>query len=145
LFEMLQTATANQASMMRADRDTHSHSEGVVVRSLVIGLTAFLTVVDLFATQAILPSLARHYDVTAAAMGFAVNASTMGMAVAGLAVGFFSQRIDRRLGILGQPGSIVLADRAARISAKPDSFHRIAYLPGPLHGVGIHAHPCVSG
>jgi predicted MFS family arabinose efflux permease len=33
-------------------------------------------------------------------MGFAVNASTMGMAVAGLAVGFFSQHIDRRLGIL---------------------------------------------
>ena len=97
---MLQTAPANQASMLRADRDMHSHSEGVIVRSLVIGLTAFLTVVDLFATQAILPSLARHYDVTPAAMGFAVNASTMGMAVAGLAVGFFSQRIDRRLGIL---------------------------------------------
>jgi YNFM family putative membrane transporter len=97
---MLQMATANQASMMRADADMHSHSEGVVVRSLVIGLTAFLTVVDLFATQAILPSLARHYDVTPAAMGFAVNASTMGMAVAGLAVGFFSQQIDRRLGIL---------------------------------------------
>jgi len=97
---MLQMATANQASMMRADADMHSHSEGVVVRSLVIGLTAFLTVVDLFATQAILPSLARHYDVTPAAMGFAVNASTMGMAVAGLAVGFFSEQIDRRLGIL---------------------------------------------
>ena len=45
---MFQAATANQASMMRADTDMHSHSEGVVVRSLVIGLTAFLTVVDLF-------------------------------------------------------------------------------------------------
>src|SRR5262249_44094251 len=33
-------------------------------------------------------------------MGFAVNACTMGMAVAGLAVAYFSQRIDRRLGIL---------------------------------------------
>ena len=52
-------------------------SPGVVLRSLVIGLTAFLTVVDLFATQAILPSLARHYGVSPAAMGFAVNASTM--------------------------------------------------------------------
>jgi MFS transporter, YNFM family, putative membrane transport protein len=100
MFNMLQIATTNHDSMMRADSDMHKHSEGVVVRSLVIGLTAFLTVVDLFATQAILPSLARHYDVTPAAMGFAVNASTMGMAVAGLAVGFFSQRIDRRLGIL---------------------------------------------
>ncbi len=77
-----------------------AQSPGVVLRSLVIGLTAFLTVVDLFATQAILPSLARHYQVAPAAMGFAVNATTMGMAVAGLVVGFFSPHIDRRLGIL---------------------------------------------
>jgi predicted MFS family arabinose efflux permease len=77
-----------------------THSPGVALRSLVVGLTAFLTVVDLFATQAILPSLTRHYGVTPAAMGFAVNASTCGMAVAGLVVGFFSPRIDRRLGIL---------------------------------------------
>ena len=69
------------------------------LRECIIGLTAFLTVVDLFATQAILPSLVRHYQVSPAAMGFAVNASTMGMAVAGLAVAFFSRRIDRRLGI----------------------------------------------
>jgi predicted MFS family arabinose efflux permease len=54
-----------------------------LLRSLVIGLTAFLTVVDLFATQAILPSLAKAYGVSPAAMGFAVNASTIGMAVAG--------------------------------------------------------------
>jgi predicted MFS family arabinose efflux permease len=76
------------------------HSPGLVLRSLVIGLTAFLTVVDLFATQAILPSLMRHYGVTPAAMGFAVNASTFGMAVAGLVVGFFSPHINRRTGIL---------------------------------------------
>jgi len=75
-------------------------SSRALARSLVIGLTAFLTVVDLFATQAILPSLAKAYAVTPAAMGFAVNASTMGMAVAGLAIAFFSRRIDRRAGIL---------------------------------------------
>src|SRR5258705_13907079 len=80
--------------------EMHGHSPGVVQRSLIIGLTAFLTVVDLFATQAILPSLTRHYNVAPAAMGFAVNASTMGMAIAGLVVGFFSAHIDRRLGIL---------------------------------------------
>src|SRR5229473_2735752 len=86
---------------MKSDTvETQGHSPGVVLRSFVIGLTAFLTVVDLFATQAILPSLARHYNVTPGAMGFAVNASTMGMAVAGLVVGFLSQHIDRRLGIL---------------------------------------------
>lgn len=77
-----------------------AHSPGLALRSLVIGLTAFLTVVDLFATQAILPSLTRHYGVTPAAMGFAVNASTFGMAAASLVVGFFSPRINRRIGIL---------------------------------------------
>ena len=87
-------AMTSQATAM------HAHSPGVVLRSVVIGLTAFLTVVDLFATQAILPSLARHYQVAPAAMGFAVNATTMGMALAGLVVGFFSPHIDRRLGIL---------------------------------------------
>ena len=88
------------ATMKSETVEMHGQSRGAVLRSLVIGLTAFLTVVDLFATQAILPSLTRHYNVTPAAMGFAVNASTMGMAVAGLVVGFLSPHIDRRLGIL---------------------------------------------
>jgi YNFM family putative membrane transporter len=86
--------------MASSPMDMHGHTSGVLPRTIVIGLTAFLTVVDLFATQAILPTLARAYNVSPAAMGFAVNASTMGMAVAGLAVALFAQRIDRRLGIL---------------------------------------------
>ena len=72
----------------------------VLLRSFVISLIAFLTVVDLFATQAILPSLARHYNVSPAAMGFAVNASTMGMAIGALFVGVASLKIPRRTGIL---------------------------------------------
>src|SRR6516165_9518295 len=79
--------------------ETHT-AIGFLFRFFVIALTAFVTVVDLFATQAILPSLARHYGVTAGAMGFAVNASTMGMAIAGLGIAFFSRRIDRRFGTL---------------------------------------------
>src|SRR5207249_7350654 len=78
----------------------HGQSSGRLLRTVVVGLIAFLTVVDLFATQAILPSLTRAYGVTPAAMGFAVNASTIGMAAAGLAVALFSHRIDRRSGIL---------------------------------------------
>jgi predicted MFS family arabinose efflux permease len=70
------------------------------LRAFTIGLTAFLTVVDLFATQAILPSLTAAYGATPAAMGFAVNASTIGMAVGGLAVALLGRRIDRRRGIL---------------------------------------------
>ncbi|WP_298874741.1 MFS transporter [uncultured Bradyrhizobium sp.] len=88
------------ALMEPPDTMMDARSPGVIRRSLVIGLIAFLTVVDLFATQAILPSLTRHYGVTPAAMGFAVNASTFGMAFAGLVVGLFSPHIDRRLGIL---------------------------------------------
>ena len=94
------------------------HSPGVALRSLVIGLTAFLTVVDLFATQAILPSLTRHYHVTPAAMGFAVNASTIGMAVAGFVVGFLSPHIERRLGIL--LSLIALAIPTALLATAPD-------------------------
>ncbi|WP_028135120.1 MFS transporter [Bradyrhizobium japonicum] len=93
---MTDLSTPLKPSAMAMD----AHLSGLVLRSVVIGLTAFLTVVDLFATQAILPALTRHYGVSPAAMGFAVNASTFGMAVAGLVVGLFSPRINRRTGIL---------------------------------------------
>ena len=69
-------------------------------RSLIIGITAFLTVVDLFAAQALLPSLVQHYHVSPASMGLAVNACTLGMAVAGLLVALFGRSIDKRSGIL---------------------------------------------
>jgi len=77
-----------------------AYSAGVFFRSVVIALTAFLTLVDLFATQAILPMLAAHYGVTPGQMGLASNTSTLGMLVSGLAVGYFSSSIDRRRGIL---------------------------------------------
>jgi YNFM family putative membrane transporter len=73
---------------------------GAGLRALVIGSTAFLTLVDLFATQAILPALAAAYGVRPAAMGLAVNAATLGMALGSLGVAFFSRRIDRRRGVM---------------------------------------------
>ena len=77
-----------------------SPAAAVLLRTTLIGLIAFLTVVDLFATQAILPTLARAYGVSPAAMGFAVNASTLGMAVAGIGVALLSRRVERRRGIV---------------------------------------------
>ena len=88
------------------------------LRSLVIGLIAFLTLVDLFATQAILPSLAAAYGVSPAAMGLAVNASTLGMAAAALAVAFFSNRIDRRTGIV--VSLCLLSIPTALLASAPD-------------------------
>jgi MFS transporter, YNFM family, putative membrane transport protein len=69
------------------------------LRALVIGSMGFLTLVDLFATQAILPSLAKAYGVSPAAIGVAVNACTIGMALSCLGVGLISRRIDPRTGI----------------------------------------------
>ncbi|TCU21211.1 putative MFS family arabinose efflux permease [Rhizobium azibense] len=68
-------------------------------RFAVIALIAFLTLVDLFAAQAIVPALVAKFEVSRAAIGFAVNASTFGMAVAGLGVAFFGRGFDRRNGI----------------------------------------------
>ncbi len=97
---------------------THTRTMTVARRTIVIGSTAFLTVVDLFATQAILPSLARAYQVPPAAMGLAVNASTFGMAVAGLTVALFDRHIDRRLGIL--VNLLLLAIPTALLASAPD-------------------------
>lgn len=69
-------------------------------RFLLIATIAFLTLVDLFATQVIIPSLTLRYKVSPATMGAAVSACTFGMAAASLLVALFSERIDRRWGII---------------------------------------------
>jgi len=96
----------------------HRQFGPVLVRSFVIGLVAFLTVIDLFAAQAILPSLARAYNVPPGTMGLAVNASTFGMAAGGLAVAFFSRKINRRVGVL--TSLALLSIPTALLSIAPD-------------------------
>ena len=86
------------------------------LRTFVIGLVAFLTLVDLFATQAILPALARAYNVRPAAMGLAVNASTIGMAIASLVVGLLSRRIDRRRGIAASLALLAIPTAALAVA-----------------------------
>lgn len=71
-----------------------------VVRLFAIAIISFLTLVDLFATQAILPSLAAAYRVSPGVMGSAVNLCTLGMAISGLAVAWFNHRIGRRKGVV---------------------------------------------
>ena len=68
-------------------------------RSLLIAIIGFLTLVDLFATQAILPSLAQVYGVRPSEIGVAANASTLGMAIAGLLVGALSGAVERKRAI----------------------------------------------
>jgi len=111
-------------------RPLPSDTAGTTFRNLVIGLIAFLTLVDLFATQAILPSLVAHYRVSPAAMGLAVNASTFGMALSGILVSLFSRRIDRRLGIVLSLG--VLSLPTALLASAPDlaSFAALRVVQG---------------
>ena len=68
-------------------------------QSLLIATVGFLTLVDLFATQAILPSLAQVYQVAPAKIGLAANASTLGMAISGLFVGVISGAVERKRAI----------------------------------------------
>lgn len=88
------------------------------VELVVIGIMAFLTVVDLFATQALLPTLTAHYGVTPAAMGLAVNASTVGMAAGGIAISIYGARIERRSGIIAS--LLVLALPTLLLAAAPN-------------------------
>jgi predicted MFS family arabinose efflux permease len=69
-------------------------------RLIAIGVVSFLTLVDLFATQAILPSLAAAYRVSPGVMGSVVNLCTLGMAISGLAVALLNHRIGRRKGVV---------------------------------------------
>jgi predicted MFS family arabinose efflux permease len=101
-----------------------------LLRSLVIGSTAFLTLVDLFATQAILPALAAAYDVGAAAMGLAVNAATLGMAAGSLGVAFAGRALERRRGVM--LSLALLSIPTALLAAAPDlwTFAALRVLQG---------------
>ncbi|HYZ61582.1 MAG TPA: MFS transporter [Acetobacteraceae bacterium] len=103
----------------------HEHVLHSARRFAVIATIAFLTLVDLFATQAILPVLAKAYDVSPAAMGFAVNASTLGMAVAGLGVALVGSRIGRRQGIVA---SLALLAVPTALLASAHSLTEFALL-----------------
>jgi YNFM family putative membrane transporter len=101
-----------------------------LLRSLVIGSTAFLTLVDLFATQAILPSLAAAYGVGPAAMGLAVNAATLGMALAGLGVAFFSRSIDRRRGVMVSLAALAIPTALLAIAPSLGVFAALRVVQG---------------
>jgi len=71
----------------------------VVRRSTVISIISFLTLIDLFGAQALLPQIIAAYHTDPGTAGIAVNAATLGMAISGLTVAWFADRIDRKRGI----------------------------------------------
>ncbi|MFA5951132.1 MAG: MFS transporter [Hyphomicrobium sp.] len=96
----------------------------------IIALTAFLTVVDLFAVQALLPSLTSHYGVTPAAMGLAVNACTLGMALGGLGVALYGDQLPRRNGILASLLFLALPTLLLAIAPNLATFAALRVVQG---------------
>jgi MFS transporter, YNFM family, putative membrane transport protein len=99
-------------------------------RSVMIGVIAFLTLVDLFATQAILPSLAKAYAVPPSAIGFAVNASTIGMAISCLGVALVSRHLDRRLGIWVSLALLAIPTSLLAIAPELGTFTALRIVQG---------------
>lgn len=87
-------------------------------RGIVIAAIALLTLVDLFAVQAILPALTNRYRTTPGTMGVAVNACTFGMAVGGLGVAALAMRLERRTAIAASLA--LLAVPTALLAHAPD-------------------------
>lgn len=107
-----------------------SRAGGALLRNLTIGLISFLTFVDLFAAQAILPSLVERYGVTPGAMGVAVNAATVGMAAAGLAVAFFARKLNRRQGIWLSLACLAIPTGLLSIAPDLTSFAALRIVQG---------------
>jgi predicted MFS family arabinose efflux permease len=99
-------------------------------RAAIIGVIGFLTLVDLFATQAVLPSLAKLYGVSPAAIGSAVNATTIGMATSCLGIALISQHIPRRLGIWVSLALLAIPTSLLAIAPDLVSFTALRILQG---------------
>jgi predicted MFS family arabinose efflux permease len=98
----------------------------------VIALIAFLTVVDLFAAQALLPSLVVLYGTTPATMGIAVNACTLGMAIGGLIVALYGQSFDRRISVAGCLALLTLPTLGLAFAPNLIVFSTLRILQGLL-------------
>jgi predicted MFS family arabinose efflux permease len=96
---MARMSNSIPAAAVTIDAAALPETKSTKLRAVVVGIIGFLTLTDLFAAQAILPSLARHYGVMPSQIGLAVNAGTIGMAISSLVVALISRRLNRRDGI----------------------------------------------
>ncbi|NWG93518.1 MAG: MFS transporter [Parvularculaceae bacterium] len=97
---------------------------------IIIGVIGFLTLVDLFAAQAILPSLAARFGASPGEIGFAVNASTIGMAVAGVGVVFLGGRVNRRTAVWASLAALSLPTLALAFVSDLTVFTLLRIIQG---------------
>lgn len=103
----------------------------------MIAVISFLTQIDLFGAQALLPSLVERFQSTPAAMGFAVNASTIGMGFAGLAVAFASSHINRRVGIIVSLVALAIPTALAGVTTDLTTFTWLRIIQGVFMSIAF--------
>lgn len=87
--------------MAQAHADTAGTTSASLKPALVMGLASSFTLIDLFAPQAITPTLGGAFHQTPQVTGIAVNAAVIGMAISGLLSSLFADRLDRKAVIVG--------------------------------------------
>jgi YNFM family putative membrane transporter len=100
------------------------------VRSVVIGSIGFLTLVDLFAIQAILPQLAERYQISPAEMGLAANGAALGMAVAGPLAAATLRGLARRTAVWASLASLALPTALLAFAPSLAAFAALRILQG---------------
>lgn len=103
-----------------------------LARYAFVALVSFLTLVDLFAAQALLPALTDTFAVSPAVMSSAVNASTLGMALSGLVIGLTAVQLDRRKAIWMSLLLLALPTLALSVTSDLTLFALLRILQGVL-------------
>jgi len=104
---------------------THGHG-------FIIATTAFLTLIDLFAVQSVLPNLALRFQVSASEIAVAANACTLGMALASLATAIWGGSINRRVGIAASLTLLALPTTALAFAPDLATFSALRIVQGAL-------------
>ncbi|WP_159731494.1 MFS transporter [Methylosinus sp. Ce-a6] len=100
------------------------------MRSILIGSIGFLTLVDLFAVQAILPQLAERYRISPAKMGLAVNGAALGMALAGPLAAATLRGIARRTAVWTSLASLAIPTALLAFAPSLAAFASLRILQG---------------
>ena len=125
---------------------TDEHSARPILRTLVIGLIAFLTVVDLFATQAILPSLARPTASRRRRWAWPSTPARSAWRSPAWPSRFFSRAHRPAARHPGQPDAAGDSDGAAGDRARSCHLHRrCGSLQGLCMAIRVHVDTGLSG